>query len=279
VIARPPGAASNVLASQTIGGPAVVAKAEARLAQGRWITVSRQIAAEHHTGAGRSLSLPTPTGPVTYRVAALTSNLAWSPGVVFMDTRDYSRAWGTSAPSALAVHPAPGANSRDVAGAVRAGLGPANGLEVATAAEREGRIDRLTREGLSQLGLISTLLVLTAVLALAAALASSIHQRRGALASLRLAGAPPSRLRRILLVEGALMLAAGCVTGAVAGVYGQFAIDAYLRHVTAFPVARADANFRPLEILAIVLAAALALVAVPGWRASKVPPALALAGD
>jgi putative ABC transport system permease protein len=279
VIARPPGAARDVLASQTIGGARAAARADARLTEGGWITVSRQIAAEHHAGAGRSLTLPTPSGPVRYRVAALTTNLAWSPGVVFMNTRDYSAAWGTTAPSALAVHPARGVSSRVVAGAVRAALGPASGLEVATAAEREGRIDRLTREGLSQLGLISTLLVLTAVLALAAALASSIHQRRGALASLRLAGAPPSRLRRILVVEGALMLAAGCLTGAVAGIYGQFAIDAYLRHVTAFPVAHADANLRPLEILAIVLAAALAIVAVPGWRASKVPPAVALAGD
>ncbi|HEY2569818.1 MAG TPA: FtsX-like permease family protein [Solirubrobacteraceae bacterium] len=279
VIARPPGAARNVLSAETIGGPRVAAQAQAQMAEGGWVIVSGQIAAEHHTGAGGTLTLPTPSGPVTYRVAALTSNLAWSPGVVFMDRRDYSRAWGTSAPSALAVHPVPGAAIRHVASAVRTALGPASGLEVATAAEREERIDRLTSEGLSQLGLISTLLVLTAVLALAAALASSIHQRRGALASLRLAGAPPPRLRRILLLEGALILAAGCVTGALAGIFGQFVIDAYLRHVTAFPVAQAGASLRPLAILAIVLAAALAIVAVPGWRASKVPPALALAED
>lgn len=61
--------------------------------------------------------------------------------------------------------------------------------------------------------------------------------------------------------------------------YGQFVIDAYLRHVTGFPVAAAAASARPIETFAVVLAAALAAVAVPAWLASTVSPALALAED
>ena len=158
-------------------------------------------------------------------------------------------------------------------------LGPDSGLEVVTATARQQAIDRLTGEGLSQLGIVATLLIATAIVALAAALASSINQRRAALASLRLAGAAPSRLRRILLAESGLMLAAGCVTGLVLGVYGQVVIDAYLRRVTGFPVASAGASARPLEILAVVLVAALAAAAVPAWIASNVSPALALAEE
>jgi putative ABC transport system permease protein len=279
IIARPPGGARNVLATQVIGGSGVASVADRRLAAGGWVVVSQQIAAEHHTHAGGMLTLPTPSGDVSFRVAALSSNLAWSPGVVFMDTRDFTRAWGSAAPSALAVHLVAGANSGDVRGEIEQALGAGSGLEVATAATREGKIDTLTSEGLSQLGLVSNLLLITAVIALSAALLSSIHQRRGALAGLRLAGAPPSRLRRILLVEGGLVLGAGCVTGALAGFYGQFVIDAYLRHVTGFPVAAASASARPFEILALVLAAAFAVVAVPGWLASRVAPAVALEED
>lgn len=277
IIARPPGGARNVLATQTIeGSPST---ADARLAEGGWIAVSRQIASEHHTRVGGTLTLPTPSGEVGYRVAALTSNLAWSPGVVFMSSRDFTRAWGLVAPSALAVRPAPGVGIERVRAEIVRALGPTSGLEVATAHVRQARIDALTSEGLSQLGLISTLLSLTAIVALAAALASSIEQRRGGLAGLRLAGAQPARLRRILLVEAGLMLSAGCATGALAGVYGQFVIDAYLRYVTGFPVAGAGTSARPLEVLALVLVAALAIVAIPGWLASRVPPALALAEE
>ncbi len=279
VIARPAGGARNVLASQTFGGTRTAERADALLARGGWIAVSQQIAAEHHTHVGGALALPTPSGSVHYRIAALTSNLAWSPGVVFMSTSDFAHAWNTTTPSALAVRGRPGANVDRLKTQILTTLGPDSGLEVASASTREARIDALTSQGLSQLGVISTLLLVAAIMALAAALTSSIHQRRTVLAELRLTGAPSSRLRRVLLIEAALMLGAGCVTGALAGFYGQFVIDAYLRHVTGFPVAGAGASPRPVEIFALVLTGALALVAVPGWLASRVPPALALAGE
>ena len=196
-----------------------------------------------------------------------------------MSTADYARAFQTESPSALAVHPTPGTNPSALAHEIRTALGPASGAEVVSASERQSHIDKLTGEGLSQLGIVSLLLVIAAILALAAALTSAIYQRRPALAGLRLSGAPAGRLRRILLAESALMLAAGCATGALAGFYGQFVIDAYLQHVTGFPVASPSTSARPLLILALVLVAALALVAFPAWRTSNVPPALALAEE
>ncbi len=279
VIARPPGGASSVLAGQTIGGRGTALLADRRLAQGGWVALSQQIASELHTGVAGSVTLRTPSGPHRYRVAALTTNLAWSPGVVFMNAGDYTHAWSSTTPSALAVTPMPGVGAGALASEIRRALVPGSGVEVATAATREAKIDALTSEGLSQLGIISTLLVLAAIMALAAALASSINQRRGALAGLRLAGAPSWRLRRILLVEAALMLGAGCIAGALAGVYGQFIIDAYLRHVTGFPVASVGASARPIEIFALVLIGALAVCAVPAWLASNVSPAFALAEE
>jgi putative ABC transport system permease protein len=134
----------------------------------------------------------------------------------------------------------------------------------------------LTKEGLSRLGEISTLLIAAAILAMAAALGSSMWQRRASLAGLRLAGVRPPRLRRVLLTEATLMLCAGCVTGALAGVYGQAIIDDYLKHVTGFPVADLTTSVRPVEILVLVIAIALVVVAVPGWVASRVSPTLAL---
>ena len=120
------------------------------------------------------------------------------------------------------------------------------------------------------------MLLLAAVLAMLAALGSSIWQRRVSLAALRLEGAEPSRLRRLLLVEVLLMLSAGCLTGAVGGVYGEFVIDGYLRHVTGFPVASGVVGRRPLEIFLIVVLSVLLVAVLPGWAASRVAPSLAL---
>ena len=274
VIARPPGDARQVLASQVTSGSAAVANA--RLTAGGWIVVSSKIAAQHHTGVGGTLALPTPTGPHRFRIAATSTNLAWPPGVIFIAAADYARYWDTGAPTTLAVTLTPGASPAAVRQAIKAALGPDSGLEVSLAGERAARIDGLAGEGLSQLAEISTLLLLAAIVAMAAALTSSLWQRRPSLAGLRLLGVRPARLRRILALEAALMLGAGAITGALAGVYGQLVLDGYLKRVTGFPLARIATGARPLEVLALVLAAALAIVATPGWFASRVPPALAL---
>jgi putative ABC transport system permease protein len=196
--------------------------------------------------------------------------------VIFMSTADYSRLWGTSTPTALGVELTHGADVASVRAAIERALGGASGLQATTAGEREASIDTLTSEGLGQLGEISTLLLVAAILAMTAALTSAIWQRRMSLAMLRLSGVAPRRVRLILLVESALMLGAGCVTGALAGIYGQLVIDGYLEHVTGFPLASLGASFRPLEIFVLAIVVVLAIAAIPGWLASRVSPTLAL---
>ncbi len=75
------------------------------------------------------------------------------------------------------------------------------------------------------------------------------------------------------------MLSAGCLAGAVIGVYGQFVIDSYLKHITGFPVASIATLARPVGLFVLVIAAVLLLVSIPGWRASRVRPALGLSGS
>ncbi|HEY1687475.1 MAG TPA: FtsX-like permease family protein [Solirubrobacteraceae bacterium] len=273
VIARPTGGAHEVLASQIVAGSTGLA--ERRLAAGGWIVVSQQVAEQHDTGIGGSLSLPTPSGERSFRIAALSTNLAWSPGVVFIGTGDYQRLWQSSAPTALGVSLTRDAQPAVVRKAVARTLGPSSGLQARTSAELQSSIDSLTGEGLRQLGEISMLLLLAAILAMAAALTSAIWQRRTSLAGLRLSGVSPARLRRILLTESALMLGAGSVTGALAGVYGQAVIDGYLARVTGFPVASVATGARPLAIFAIVIAVVLLIATGPVLAASRVSPRLA----
>jgi putative ABC transport system permease protein len=274
LIARPPGAARSVLDSQITSGEAALASA--RLASGGWAVVSKQIAEERGWSVGGMMALPTPSGAARLRIAALTSNLAWIPGVIFLSAADYSRYWGTVAPTALGVRLVEGASAVRAQAAIERRLGAGSGLEASTARALESRINSLTSEGLSRLGEISTLLLIAAILAMAAALTSAIWQRRAALAGLRLAGVKPRRLRKILFLETALILSPGCATGALVGLYGQVIIDGYLRHVTGFPVTSMASGWRAFEILVLVALAVSAIVAVPGWLASSVTPALAL---
>jgi putative ABC transport system permease protein len=274
VLARPKGYERHVLASQIEGGS--LAGALARIGSGDFIAVSKQILQQEHSRIGGTITLPTPSGPARMRIVASTTNLAWSPGAIFIGSATYRRLWAASEPTALAVELARGARAQTAMQAIERLLaGRSSGLQAFTAHQREASIDALTSEGLGQLGEISTLLLIAAILALAAALTSAIWQRRTALAGFRLSGVRPRRLRLILLLESTVILAAGCITGALAGVCGQIVIDGYLTHVTGFPVARFSASLRPLEVLAIVAVATLTIASIPGWVASHVSPTVA----
>jgi putative ABC transport system permease protein len=274
VLAWPSSSPLAMLEGQTIkGSPSV---AVARLREGGWATVSQQFAAEHDVGVGGTLTLPTPTGEVSMRVAALTTNFGWTPGAVVMTAADYAKAWDTTQVTALLVKTQAGSNPQLMRGEVERALNPSNGLEVLSARERETKINGVAHEGLAQLATISTLLIVASILAMAAALASAIWQRRSSLAAFKLSGVKPPRLRRLLLLESALTLSVGAVTGAAWGIYGQVALDGYLTNTTGFPVMRLGASWRPAEIVVFVIAVSLAISAAPTWLASRVPVRVAL---
>lgn len=273
IIARPANATASVLEGQILRGHA--ATAARRLQEGGWIVLSNQIASEHHLKLGGIVRLPTPTGLTELRLAATSTNFGWPTGVIFMDRSDYTRAFATPALTALGVDLRPGSNVEEAKTVIERQLGSGSGLEVITPSTRAARIEASGGEGLGQLGEIEKLLLAATIAAMVAALGSSIWQQRISLASLRLEGTRPSQLRRLLLIEALVMLSAGCITGALAGVYGQLIIDSYLKHVTGFPVASLVTAGRPVEIFALVVLIVLALAAIPGWAASRVRPTLA----
>ncbi len=275
VIARPPHSAAHLLASQlSQGSPAA---AERAIAAGASVIVSKQIAAAQHAQVGGMLTIPTPTGPARLRIAALSTNLAWSPGTIILGSSEYRRLWPGAQPTALAISVRHGASPSALAARIRRLLPAGSGLTVRTSAQLRASIDALTGEGLSQLQEISNLLLAAAILAMAAALASAAWQRRSALAGLRLCGVPVPRLRRILLAEAGMLLGAGCVTGALTGIAGQAIIDRYLELHTGFPVAPIATDARALLIFALVLGVVLLAALSPILIASKVSPTFALA--
>jgi putative ABC transport system permease protein len=277
ILARPPGTEASLLRSQLNGGSD--ATALRHLNAGGWVAVSSQLASEQHASIGQLLRFPSPTGVAVLRLAATTTNFGWPGGSILMNAADYRRLWSTSTPSALVVSVRPGSSVSRIQRQINAVLGAGSGLEAITAETWVNRFDTLAGQGLSRLGDISTLLLLAAIMAMAAALASHIWQQRASMASLRIDGVSPRRLRRLLLVESTLILTTGCIVGALAGVFGQLIIDRYLQHVTGFPVASLAAGWRPGLIVALVVMGAFLAVLAPGFLASRVSPALAFALD
>ena len=269
IIARPSADARMIPASQLLKGN--LAQATRLLRAGGWATVSGAFAEEHRLGVGSRFTLPTPAGTAYLRVAAITTNLGWSPGAVILNTLDYRRYWQTADPSALEVDLRPGIDQAAGRRAVVAALAGRPGLGVQTLDERVSQYDANARQGLSALSEISSLLLIAAALAVAAALSASVWQRRPRLASLKIQGYDARQLWRALLLESSIVLGIGCAIGALAGVYGHALASRWLRLETGFPAPFQIGIGRVVLTLALLAAMALAVIAIPGLAAARAP--------
>ncbi len=269
IIARPPGDEPPVPASQLLEGSA--ARAARLLDSGGWATVSDAFAKERHLALGAAFALPTPSGLARLRVAAITTNLGWSPGAVVLSSRDYRRYWQTAQPSALEVELRPGVSEAAGRREVVRAIGRRPGLGVQTFSERRAQYAADSRQGLYALSEIATLLLIAAALAVASALSAAIWQRRARLASLKIQGYSTGQLWRALLLESAIVLGIGCAIGAAGGVYGHALASRWLRLETDFPAPFEVGLGKVLLTLALLAAIALAVIALPGLLAARAP--------
>lgn len=244
--------------------------AEQHLREGGWVVLSDQLARAISAQIGSTVTIPTPAGPKMYRLAATVTNLGWSSGVLFLPVIDYMRYWPLPAPSALEIDGQPSLDE------IQRVVGP--GLTVQTSSQRAVAADALPRQGLERLSQIAWLLVVAATLAVALALSASIWQRRSELASQRLQSFTPRQLQTILACEALLIVGAGAVLGALAGAYGHFASDRFLRDSTSYPVAWSLGLPTMIGTVILVAVATVLILAVPGRIAARSPLRLALDG-
>jgi len=274
IIAKPPADSTMIPASQLLDGEQ--AHATRMLRTGGWAAVSNAFAVEHHLKLGGQFSLPTPSGQARLRVAAITTNLGWSPGAIILNSSDYRRYWQTAEPSALEVNLRAGVGQATGKRAIAQALSGRPGLGVQTLRQRDSQYAANARQGLSDLSEISNLLLIAAALAVAAALSAAIWQRRPRLASLKIQGYDTGQLWRALLLESAIVLGAGCAVGAGTGVCGHALASRWLRLKTGFPAPFAVGPGQVALTLALLAAIALAVIALPGLVAARAPASTSL---
>ncbi len=259
-----------IQSSQMVDGD--FARATRLIRQGGWATVSQGVATELDLHVDDYFTLPTPSGALRLRVAAITTNLGWPAGAVTLSTVDYRRGWQTSDPSAFEVTLKPGVVPAMGKLAVQGALGLKSPLGVQTSSEREAQTDNSARQGLEGLGEISILILVTGALAVAASLGAVIWQRRSRLAAMKTWGYDYLQLLRSLLLEAGILLAIGCFDGVAMGIYGHALADRWLRLTTDFPAPFTAGPVRVLLTVSIVLCIALVVVSLPGLAAARISP-------
>jgi putative ABC transport system permease protein len=250
--------------------------ASQRLKEGGWAVLSQAVAQENHLRIGEAFYLPSPR-PVRLRLAAMTTNLGWPPGVVMLNASSFISGWADSQPSAYEIQTTPGTPVITVRNRLRDVLRSEPGLTVETASERQARHYALAAQGLTRLTQIRLIVLISAILAIVGALGAMIWQRRDRIATYKVQGYEEPVLRRWIVAEATILLSVGCSIGAVFGLYAQLLGSHFLSTVTGFPIVFGIEGIAALTGFGIVTGTAVAMVLVPGFYAIRVPSTADLA--
>ena len=242
--------------------------ADERLRAGGWALVSRA-SPTNTLAVGQPFLLPSPK-PLRVRLAGILTNLGWPPGAVILNASEYANGWEGINPSAYQVQTTPGVAPAAVRARVAALLHDRPGITVETSAQRAQRHYALAAQGLERLTQIRHLVIVSAILALIAAMLSMLWQRRDRIAFDRMNGIPPRVLWRTLVLESAVLLLAGSLIGATWGLYAQLLGSHFLAVVTGFPIAFNVEGVAAIAGFALVSPVAVAILAVPGYFAANV---------
>jgi putative ABC transport system permease protein len=271
VRAPAPDSARPMPAAEILDG--TLASATARFRAGGWVTLSRALADALHVGVGDRFTLPSPV-PTSFRVAALTTNLGLPGGAIILNSDDYARAWSSDDVSAYQVTLKPGTKPQAARADIQRALGSGSALRVETAAQRDQREMAASRAGLARLRQVSSLTLIAAIIAMAAAMAGLLWQQRSSVSRQKLDGYTTAVMWRSLAVECGVLFATGCLVGAAASLLAQVLFSRGLQAISGFPVV-VDVRVGVSALsFALVTGIALTVVALPGYLVARVPPSL-----
>jgi len=271
VIGQPEAVTLPIPPHQVLDGSERQATADLRGKRG-WATVSRALADKLHLRVGQTFDLPAPH-PVRLRLAAITTNLGWAAGALVINANDFERAWGSDAIAAYQVRLRPGTPPSIGREQVEAALGGrASALRVETGRERGDRQRGITRAGLARLRQITTVTLIAAVLAMAAAMVGLLWQHRPMISHMKAHGVRATVMWRMLLIETGVLFGTGALAGGMFGLLGQVLGSDGVQAVTGFPAADGLRLDVAAMTVGIVVAASLLAVALPGWLIARVRP-------
>ncbi|WP_222192908.1 FtsX-like permease family protein [Modestobacter italicus] len=236
---------------------------------------------------GDDVALTTPSGQASFTVAALVeSPSGGGPRAWFADADAATLAGHPGRVQAIAVLPAAGTSTAELAGAVRdvvddAAAGP-TGLVVTTGDER-GEVESpgfaMTREMLTALGgSLGGILLVVAVFVVVSTTSLAVEQRGRELALLRAIGATPRQLRRTVGVEAGLVALLAAPLGLVPGVLlSRWLLGAMQDRGLLVPGVELSVGPLALGVSALIVAASAIVAGVlAARRPARIRPAEAL---
>jgi putative ABC transport system permease protein len=277
VLGVPPQLGAQIAPSQLLEGS--LQTADRRLREGGWVALSQTIARAEHLRLGGRVTLPTPAGWESFRLAATTANYGWLPGAIVMNGAEVARFWSADTATELAVTLQPGVAAEQGLRAVQAALGPGAALSAQTTEQRRAEVGSVLDSTLTRLNDTTIVVLITTIASVIALMMAAVWQSRRRFHSLISIGMSFTQLARLIFFESGTVLIGGCVIGIAAGLTGQYLIDGWLHHTTGSPVRFDPAWQIGLLTLALAVAISLAAALIAVLRTAGLQPSAAFSTE
>ena len=191
-----------------------------RVPRGEGIAVSDNFARLFSKDIGDTVTLDTPSGPLSLPVLAVVLDYSSDQGTIWMDRSVYVSRWKDTGVDTIDILTAPGADRAAIAAEIRSRLADkTNRLFVMTAAEMRGNIRNLLDQffALSYIQLVIALFV--AVLGITNTLVISVAERRRELGILKALGTVRRQVFALILLEAVGITVVGSLVGYGLGSY------------------------------------------------------------
>ena len=169
------------------------------------VVVSESFAIKHGKNVGDSVELPTPKGRAAFRIAAIYYDYSNDRGVLVMDRSTFARHFGEQRSTSLAIYLRPNAIADDVRSEILKSLGQRHRVFIYSNASLRSEVLRIFDSTFTITYALEVIAIFVAILGVASTLLTLILERRRELAILRLIGADRRQVRKMVVIEAALL--------------------------------------------------------------------------
>lgn len=193
------------------------AAALARAAGHGEAVVSEAFALRFDRDAGDSVTLDTPAGPRTFRIAGVFYDYSSDQGSVMLDRADFTALFGTEPPTNLAIYLGAGTDPEAARQALLDAVGDTHRIFVFTNASIRKEVLRIFDSTFKITYALEVIAIFVAIMGVASTLLTLVIERRRELSILRLVGADRRQVRKMVVLEATLLGAVSQAIGIGAG--------------------------------------------------------------
>jgi putative ABC transport system permease protein len=192
--------------------------------------VNEAIASQEHVRPGDTVVLPTPQGPVQFKVAVVNVDYSSDSGSILMDMHTYRRYWKEHLADSFSIR----VRSKEQVGAVRDEIARRFGndrkLFVLPAREFKEEIRKVIDQGFAVNHAINIITLSIACLGIIVTLLASVLERTREIGVLRSIGMLRRQVSRVVVIESMLLGIIGGALGAGAGIIiGWMSLEGFLK--------------------------------------------------